>query len=161
MKKIFLVLAAGATALVVAVSSRGFVPPPGTNPPPMTTSPCEGDCVPRSDLVDAEKRSAKRLRGWRRANRRIVRLNRTWRPTFEYGVRLASAVYGVPAWQLRNVAGCESTLNPFARNGVHKGYWQLSWSPFGFSPYDPVASALSTAQTVKHDGSWRQWDCKP
>ena len=30
----------------------------------------------------------------------------------------------------------------------------------GFSVWDPVVAALSTAATVTHEG-WRQWDCKP
>ncbi len=59
------------------------------------------------------------------------------------------------------VSWCESTHNPFAQNGRYKGLFQLGWSPFGFSPFDPVANALSAAMTVRHDGSWRQWQCSP
>ncbi len=84
-----------------------------------------------------------------------------WAPTVDYALRLASAVYGVPYSELRSVAWCESRFYPFAHNGQYLGIFQMHWSPFGFSPFDPVASALSAAQTVRDDGSWRQWECKP
>lgn len=87
-------------------------------------------------------------------------LRRRWQPTVDYALRLASSVFGVSYWQLRSVAWCESTHNPWATNGRYKGLFQLSWSPYGFSPYDPVASSLSTAATVSREG-WRQWACKP
>ncbi len=86
---------------------------------------------------------------------------RRWQPTVDYALRLANAVYGVPYGELRAVAWCESKFYPFAVNGQYKGIFQMHWSPFGFSPFDPVASALSAAQTVRADGSWRQWECKP
>lgn len=87
---------------------------------------------------------------------------RKWQPTVMYALRLASAVSGVPLVELAPVAHCESTYNPFARNGKYKGIFQLGWVPFGiFSPFDPVANALSAALTVKSDGSWRQWECRP
>ena len=87
-------------------------------------------------------------------------LHRRWAPTVDYAFRLASAVFGVSYWQLRSVAWCESRHYPYAENGRYKGLFQLSWSPFGFSPFDPVASALSTAATVSREG-WSQWACKP
>lgn len=90
-----------------------------------------------------------------------VHLRRRWRPTVTYAFRLASAVTGVSYWHLRSVAWCESTYNPFARNGRYLGLFQLGWSPFGLDPFDPIANALSAAMTVRHDGSWRQWECKP
>lgn len=62
---------------------------------------------------------------------------------------------------MRTVAFCESRFDPYAQNGRYKGIFQLGWAPFGFSPYEPLANALSAAQTVRHDGSWRQWECKP
>ena len=88
-------------------------------------------------------------------------VTRRWMPTVDYAYHLASAVFSIPYWQLHSVGACESHHWPFARNGVHKGIFQMWWRPFGFSQYDPVASALSAAQTVRHDGSWRQWSCKP
>jgi hypothetical protein len=84
-----------------------------------------------------------------------------WHPTVDYALRLASAVTGVSYWQMRTVSWCESTHNPFAQNGRYKGLFQLGWSPFGFSPFDPVANALSAAMTVRRDGSWREWQCSP
>ncbi len=91
--------------------------------------------------------------------RQALDTRRRWAPTVSYAIGLASAVYGVPAAKMWAVASCESTLDPFASNGRYKGLFQLGWSPFGLSPYDPVASALSAAQTVVRDGSWRQWSC--
>lgn len=87
------------------------------------------------------------------------RVTTSWHPTVAYGIRLASRVFNVPEAKMWAVAHCESTLNPFAANGRYHGLFQLGWSPFGFSAFDPVASALSTAQTVVHDGGWRQWEC--
>jgi len=88
-------------------------------------------------------------------------LRRRWRPTVDYALRLASAVSGVSYWELRAVSWCESRHYPFAQNGQYLGIFQMHWRPFGFSPFDPVASALSAAFTVRHDGGWRQWECKP
>lgn len=84
-----------------------------------------------------------------------------WKPTVQYAYRLAAAIFGVPYWQLHAVGSCESHHYPFARNGRYLGVMQLGWRPFGFSPFDPIANVLSAAATVRHDGSWRQWECKP
>jgi hypothetical protein len=84
-----------------------------------------------------------------------------WRPTVEYALRLGSAVSGISYWDMRRVAACESTLSPGASNGRYHGLFQLGWSPFGFSAYDPVANAISAGLTVRRDGGWRQWECKP
>ncbi len=110
-------------------------------------------------LAAQERRnSVKRGRTIRRLHREArVR----WAPTLAGAVRLARAVTGVSSGALLSVAYCESTLNPFAVNGRYRGYWQLGWDPFGLSPFDPYAAALSTAMTVRHDGGWRQWQCKP
>lgn len=88
-------------------------------------------------------------------------LRRKWRPTVLYAIKLASRVAGVSYREMRQVSWCESRYDAFAVNGRYHGIFQLGWSPFGFSAYDPVANALSAALTVKHDGSWRQWECKP
>src|SRR6266545_626628 len=88
-------------------------------------------------------------------------LLKRWRPTVNYAYRLAAAVFGVPYWQLHAVGSCESHHYPFARNGRYLGVMPLGWRQFGFSPFDPVANVLSAAATVRHDGSWRQWECKP
>jgi hypothetical protein len=107
--------------------------------------------------------------GWaaryRRQTRRLMaaraETHSRWHPTVLYALRLASAVYGVPYRELYAVSDCESHHYPFAVNGQYRGIFQMHWSPFGFSPFDPVASALSAAATVVHDGGWRQWSCKP
>lgn len=88
-------------------------------------------------------------------------LKHRWAPTVDYALTLASAVFNVPRADLSRVSWCESTHNPFARNGGQLGLFQLGWRPFGLDPFDPVANALSAAQTVVHDGGWRQWVCKP
>jgi hypothetical protein len=119
----------------------------------------------RTLYIEEHERSARRLRGWRAAERRAVRLHvflrRRWAPTLGYAIRLASAVFHVPRRELDAVSWCESRRFTFATNGRYRGAFQLGWSPFGFSPFDPIASALSTAQTVRADGGWRQWSCKP
>jgi len=77
----------------------------------------------------------------------------------DYAIDLASRVFRISETKMRAVAWCESRFQPWATNGRYSGLFQLGWSPFGLSPYDPVANALSAAQTVAHDGSWRQWEC--
>jgi len=101
---------------------------------------------------------AHRATHWKR---RALKQRREWRPTVTYALRLASAVSGVSYWDLRAVSWCESRHFPFATNGRYRGLFQLGWAPFGMSPFDPVANALSAALTVRRDGSWRQWECKP
>ena len=115
--------------------------------------------APKEPAGTQERQKIQRLQ--RQLYRARLQLRRRWRPTVTYALRLASAVSGVSYWQLRGVAYCESTLNPYAVNGRYRGLFQLSWTPFGFDPYDPVANALSAALTVRHDGGWRQWECKP
>ncbi len=88
-------------------------------------------------------------------------LRRRWRPTVHYSLRLASAATGVSYRELAAVSWCESRQYPFAVNGRYKGLFQLGWAPFGLDPFDPLANALSAAMTVRHDGGWRQWECKP
>lgn len=110
--------------------------------------------------------AAHAVRARREANARRItlngiraRLHDRWAPTVDYALRLASSVFGVSYYKMRSVAWCESRFQPWATNGKYSGLFQLGWSPFGFSPYDPIANALSAAQTVAHDGSWRQWEC--
>lgn len=102
---------------------------------------------------------------YRRRTRQLqavrAELRHRWQPTVSYALRLASAVSGVPYTDLSAVAWCESTHNPFAVNGRYHGLFQLGWAPFGMSAFDPVANAISAALTVRHDGGWRQWECKP
>ncbi len=104
-----------------------------------------------------------RTRQLQAARAQVRHVERTWRPTVTYALTLASAVFGVPYSDLAAVSHCESTWNPFAvePGGTYKGLFQLGWRPFGLNPFDPIANALSAAQTVRHDGSWRQWQCKP
>ncbi len=104
-----------------------------------------------------------RTRQLQAARAQVRHVERTWHPTVTYALTLASAVFGVPYSELATVSHCESTWNPFAvePGGTYKGLFQLGWRPFGLNPFDPIANALSAAQTVRQDGSWRQWQCKP
>lgn len=129
-------------------------------PPPTVTVTVERTVQGRG--VDWWSRHAVQAR--KDANARATTIQRLarrrWRPTVVYALTLASRVFAVPYGALRSVARCESTFNPFAINGRYKGLLQLSWAPFGFSPFDPVASALSTAAVVRREG-WRRWECRP
>ncbi len=135
---------------------------------PLVARAAYGD-TPSVGLVDGKDAAwwARRARSNGRTMRaRGVTIRRLtahrWQPTVTYALRLASSVYGVPEWQLRSVAFCESTLNPYASNGRYRGLFQLGWLPFHrFSPFDPVANALSAAATVVNDHGWRQWSCRP
>jgi hypothetical protein len=91
-----------------------------------------------------------------------------WKPTVQYAYRLAAALYGVSYGSLHSVGGCESNHYPFARNGRYRGVMQEGpmfesglLGRAGFSVWDPVANVLTAAAVVRHDGSWRQWSCKP
>lgn len=90
-----------------------------------------------------------------------------WRPTVQYALRLASAAFGVPYWEIHRVADCESHLYPFARNGQYRGLFQEGpmferhpISGAGFNVYDPLPNALVAASTVAREG-WSQWECRP
>lgn len=100
--------------------------------------------------------------------RRVRQLERRWRPTSRYAMRLASAAFGVPYRQLERVARCETggTLSPAAyepstgASGLLQ-FLSSTWrrTPFArFSVFDPVANALAAAQIVAREG-WRQWSC--
>lgn len=97
-------------------------------------------------------------------------LRRRWRPTVNYAIRLASDLYGVPYWEMRSQAWCESRLDPtpsdvtppYGASGLYQ-FLPSSWRDEGlprFSVFDPVANALATARVVKREG-WRQWECQP
>lgn len=150
----------GLPVVAAGVGSSADEAPPVTPPDPRRATPNQVARL-QDELVAAQRRA----RYWRRRAYRLRlhrnRLRREWAPTVDYSLRLASAVSGVSYWALRSVAHCESTLDPGAANGRYRGLFQLSWAPFGFSPFDPVANAISAGLTVRHDGGWRQWECKP
>lgn len=157
-------LAAGMSGLALAWALTASPAGRADEPSPTTTAVVTRTVAARVEGLNVWQwryRAVRNRRVRNRQHRELGRLRRTqartWQPTLAGAVRLASAVTHVPEWQLRKVAYCESTDDPFASNGTHWGYWQLSWSPFGLSPYDPYAAALSTAITVRHDGGWRQW----
>lgn len=124
-------------------------------------APTVSDPETRTVTID-RLHAGKTARQWHAiAARYRAQARARWQPTAKYALELASRVFGVSRWEMQAVAYCESRLYAFATNGRYKGMFQLGWSPFGFSPYDPVANALSAAQTVVRDGGWRQWECKP
>lgn len=105
----------------------------------------------------------------RKVDRLKKRLRKKQRKDAKYAIKLASNALGVPEWQMRSVAWCESRLNPWAKNrsSTAAGLFQFldsTWARSGmavFSVYDPLANALAAAKTVRADGGWRQWSCKP
>jgi hypothetical protein len=145
-----IVLGNGSTAADVTTGTTTTVPPA---------------CSDSAECAHWRYLAHKRQRGWVRANRHIIRLRSHLRqrtgPSVDHAITLASRVFGVPESQMRAVSFCESRWDPYATNGKYRGLFQLGWAPFGLSPFDPYASALSAAMTVRHDGSWRQWSCKP
>jgi hypothetical protein len=126
---------------------------------PLTVTVTSTRTVTRTVIDEHAVAQAHRLR--RQLQMADRHLRQRWRPTVTYALRLASAVTGVPYRELSAVSWCESRYEPWASNGRYRGLFQLGWSPFGFSPYDPIANALSAALTVRQNGSWRQWECKP
>jgi hypothetical protein len=161
--KVLLIIIVVIGSMFFATTVKGDIVPPVPEDDPV---------IPSVTLVvdDFELESLRtQLRETRQHNKKLQRqlahvkkhLKERWRPTVDYAIKLAAAVTGVSYYQLRAVASCESGFFAYAKNGKYKGIFQLGWSPFGFSPYDPVANALSAAMTVRHDGSWRQWECKP
>ena len=152
-----------AIALLAALGAAvGMAPGRASDQPPPTVTVTTTKTVTSAYKGMTASRWAARFRH-RTHQLQAVRhhIRGRWAPTVDYALRLASAVTGVSYWQLRTVSFCESHHDPYAQNGRYKGIFQLGWSPFGFSPFDPVANALSAAMTVRSDGSWRQWECKP
>lgn len=162
-------VAAGTAAAVLALpvfaattEADSDVSPLGDTGTTTETTPPDPQVAQLEAELELARAREKRMR--KRAYRLRLernRLRRRWTPTVEYALRLASAVTGVPYGEMKVVARCESTLSPGAVNGRYRGLFQLGWSPFGFSPFDPVANAISAGMTVAHDGGWRQWQCKP
>ena len=108
----------------------------------------------------AQLRTATRERNQaRRAARRV------WRPTVDHALALASYAYDVPLQDMRTVAACESTFNPYAKNGQYLGLYQFGlplWSGLAFRNFartDPYAAALATAKYVRDHGHWNPWEC--
>jgi hypothetical protein len=76
-----------------------------------------------------------------------------------------------PASEMLSVGRCESGLQTHDPNPTSSadgwmqfldGTWNNSTAgQLGFSRYDVIAMGIATAGIVHHDGSWRQWVCKP
>ena len=84
-----------------------------------------------------------------------------------YAIRLAATTFGVSEWEMNRVASCESGHSPTASNGIYRGVFQEGpmfergrYGRAGFSVWDPLANAMTAAETVSREG-WSQWSCKP
>lgn len=95
----------------------------------------------------------------------------------DHAIRVASALYGIPRWEIDSVISCESGHDPSVVNGHRHvnvnttpfatglaqwllSSWQAQGLP-GFSRVDPYASVLAMGRAVVRNGGWRQWQCKP
>ena len=103
----------------------------------------------------------------RRAHRAVLaRLRHSGRHvgagSVDHALSVAASTYGVPLARLRQVATCESTLNPNATNGRYAGLFQFGvplWrtTPYAkFSRTDPYAASLAAAWAFKR-GMHRHW----
>lgn len=96
-------------------------------------------------------------------------------PEVRAAIKLASMTHGVPEWQMRRIAFCESRNTagavghaPAGNGERAQGLFQFlpsTWRAYkygraGLSPFDPYANAMQAAYVVKTDGGWRQWECK-
>lgn len=112
------------------------------------------------DQLRKERVTTESLRTELRAARNQVK------PSVDHAIHLASKAFGVPLKDMRTVAKCESTFNPYARNGKYLGLFQAGpafWAATPFTAFDrtdPYANALATAMVVASEG-WGQWECKP
>jgi hypothetical protein len=123
-------------------------------------------------LEKVVKRQVNRAEGNERKLRRFraIHQDRLY-PSVAHAMRLASVIWGVPVSEQKRVAYCESKFWPYAQNGQYLGVFQLGHNfqrrgvlkgAFaGFSVFDIYANVFTAALTVRHDGSWRQWECKP
>ena len=112
----------------------------------------------------AAKLRAQLKRERRFADREIARLHRALltRPSVDHAIALGAAAYGVSPNRLRQVALCESHLNPRATNGHYHGLYQFGaplWNatPFhGFARTDPYAAAFAAGWAFSR-GMSRHW----
>lgn len=68
--------------------------------------------------------------------------------------------------QALDVAWCESSGDPSARNGQYRGHFQMGraeWDRFGVGdPYDAEDNAAAAFRYFEAVGeSWRPWQCQP
>ena len=119
----------------------------------------------RFDGLGPEKWAAR----WRREHRMVLRLRRRLqaaRPAVapagpEAAIRY---VFGVYADQALRVAGCESGLSVYARNGQYQGLFQMGEHERAI--YGNAADAVGQAQAayryfVASGRDWSPWSCKP
>lgn len=128
----------------------------------MTASLAQGtvsaDALRKQLRIEREQRD--QLRAELRAARKAAK------PSVDHAIHLAAKAFGIPLQDMRNVAKCESTFNPYAKNGKYLGLFQAGpafWAATPFTAFDrtdPYANALATAMVVAREG-WGQWSCKP
>jgi soluble lytic murein transglycosylase-like protein len=158
------------TAGVFAVAGAPADPSPSTSVA-TTTAALTVTVASRIDGKPVEwwaRRARSNGRTMRARARTVRRLKRTLNvsPTIQDAIALSSVVYRVPRSTLFRKAQCESRFSPAARNpSGAAGLYQFlpsTWrtTPFaGFSPYDPLASALA-AGWMHLVGRGGEWSCR-
>ena len=161
----FLLLILVVSIAAFAVISVGFTDT-RTEPDPPAAAPCVGECVPVAQYRAVRRLAAKRLAGWNRANKKLLRLRRVLRhsESFNEAIGLAIAVYGHP--EIRRKCLCESHGNRYAHNASGaSGICQFLPSTFastpfhGFSIYSMYANALAAGWMHAH-GRGGEWVCQ-
>lgn len=83
-------------------------------------------------------------------------------------IRRAALHYHQPFYDLLRVARCESTLNPWARNGVHAGLFQFrvatpsTWATTPYARKNPFRAKWSSlaAAWAWSVGRRSEWQCQ-
>jgi len=123
----------------------------------------------RTQRDNLQQRLTQRVLQVRDLTRRLQHIRRIKTPTRDvaYAIRLAATAYNVSETDMHRVASCESGHYAYAQNGQYRGVFQegpmFEGGPYGragFSVWDPVANAMTAAETVAREG-WQQWSCRP
>jgi len=83
--------------------------------------------------------------------------------TWAYALWTAIALWWPADVQMQawNVAMCESTGNPAAVNGPHKGTWQVNEGLHGTVSIDVRDQAGQAYTLWAATEDWSAWECKP
>lgn len=147
-------------------ATAAFVPTPTPAPglTPLEQRLTSQVAALRRQLTAERTRHARQLRAARRSSVAGFRAGSVSLDSGDAGhaIRLAAAVYGVPADRLLRVAQCESTLDAHAISGPYLGLFQFGtplWArtPMAdFSRDDPYAASLAAAWAFAR-GMNRHW----
>lgn len=161
-------------ALIAATCALGGVAFAAVGSPPPSPDPADALRAQLAKERKAWKAERTALLAKHRDRVNAVVRTRLNRPSAEHALRLAATAYGLPYRGLRNVAYCESRLNPKVVNrtpiwnGEHAtGLMQFIPSTWATTPYarfsilDGYANALAGAWLISRTG-WRlHFDCQP